>query len=153
MPTDFQTPSGSKAMLWTGRIMSGVVVLFLFMDGATKLMMIPAVVDATAQIGYPLDLVRPIGIIGLVCALPYAVPQTAVLGAILTTGLLGGAIASKIRLEQPLFSQVLFGVYVGILAWGGLYLRDGRLRALFPLRRARRPDGGDHPYRLNSEAE
>jgi hypothetical protein len=136
MPTDFQTLSGSKAMLWTGRIMSGVVVLFLFMDGATKLMMIPAVVDATAQIGYPLDLVRPIGIIGLVCAILYAVPRTAVLGAILTTGLLGGAIASKMRLEEPLFSQVLFGLYVGILAWGGLYLRDGRLRALFPLRRA-----------------
>jgi hypothetical protein len=136
MPTDFQTPSGSKAMLWTGRTMSGVVVLFLFVDGATKLMMIPAVADATAQIGYPLDLVRPIGIIGLVCAILYAVPRTAVLGAILTTGLLGGAIASKMRLEQPLFSQVLFGVYVGILAWGGLYLRDARLRALFPLRRA-----------------
>jgi len=136
MPTDFQTPSGSKAMLWTGRAMSGVVLLFLVMDGATKLMMIQPVVNATAQIGYPLDLVRPIGIIGLVCAVLYAVPRTAVLGAILTTGLLGGAIASKMRLEEPLFSQVLFGVYVGVLAWGGLYLRDGRLRALFPLRRA-----------------
>jgi DoxX-like family len=136
MPTDFQTPSSSKAMLWTGRTMSGVVLLFLFMDGVTKLMMIPPVVIATAQIGYPLDLVRPIGIIGLVCAVLYAVPRTAVLGAILTTGLLGGAIASKMRLEEPLFSQVLFGGYVGILAWGGLYLRDGRLRALFPLRRA-----------------
>jgi len=115
--------------------MSGVVLLFLVMDGATKLMMIQPVVNATAQIGYPLDLVRPIGIIGLVCAVLYAVPRTAVLGAILTTGLLGGAIASKMRLEEPLFSQVLFGVYVGVLAWGGLYLRDGRLRALFPLRR------------------
>ena len=135
MPTDFQPPSGSKAMLWTGRAMSGVVLLFLVMDGATKLMMIQPVVNATAQIGYPLDLVRPIGIIGLVCAVLYAVPRTAVLGAILTTGLLGGAIASKMRLEEPLFSQVLFGVYVGVLAWGGLYLRDGRLRALFPLRR------------------
>jgi len=135
MPTDFQLPSGSKAMLWTGRAMSGVVLLFLVMDGATKLMMIQPVVNATAQIGYPLDLVRPIGIIGLVCAVLYAVPRTAVLGAILTTGLLGGAIASKMRLEEPLFSQVLFGVYVGVLAWGGLYLRDGRLRALFPLRR------------------
>ena len=136
MPTDFQTPSGAKAMLWTGRIMSGIVVLFLVMDGATKLMMIQPVVTATAEIGYPLDLVRPIGIIGLVCAVLYAVPRTAVLGAILTTGLLGGAIASKMRLEEPLFSQVLFGVYVGVLAWGGLYLRGGRLRALFPLRRA-----------------
>jgi hypothetical protein len=135
MPTDFQTPSDSKAMLWTGRTMSGVVLLFLFMDGATKLMMIQPVVNATAEIGYPLDLVRPIGIIGLVCAVLYAMPRTAVLGAILTTGLLGGAIASKMRLEEPLFSQVLFGAYVGVLAWGGLYLRDGRLRALFSLRR------------------
>ncbi len=136
MPTDFQTPSSSKAMLWTGRAMSGLVLLFLVMDGTTKLMMIQPVVDATAQIGYPLDLVRPIGIIGLVCAVLYAVPRTALLGAILTTGLLGGAIASKMRLEEPLFSQVLFGAYVGVLAWGGLYLRDGRLRALFTLRRA-----------------
>jgi DoxX-like family len=135
MPTDFQTPSGSKAMLWTGRIMSGVVLLFLVMDGTTKLMMIQPVVDATAQIGYSLGLVRPIGIIGLVCAVLYAVPRTAILGAILTTGLLGGAIASHMRLEDPLFSHTLFGVYVGVLAWGGLYLRDGRLRALFPIRR------------------
>ena len=153
MPTDFQTPSGSKAMLWTGRAMSGVVLLFLVMDGATKLMMIQPVVNATAQIGYPLDLVRPIGIIGLVCAVLYAVPRTAVLGAILTTGLLGGAIASKMRLEEPLFSQVLFGVYVGVLAWGGLYLRDGRLRALFPCAASRRPDRGAHrqPPRSRSQ--
>jgi hypothetical protein len=136
MQTKFQTPSSTRAMVWTGRIMSGTVVLFLFVDGATKLMMLPPVVTATTQIGYPLDLIRPIGIIGLVCAVLYAIPRTAVLGAILTTGLLGGAIASKMRLEEPLFSQVLFGVYVGVLVWGGLYLRDGRLRALFPMRRA-----------------
>jgi hypothetical protein len=136
MQTKFQTPSSTRAMVWTGRIMSGVVLLFLVMDGTAKLMMIQPVVDATAQIGYPLDLVRPIGIIGLVCAVLYAVPRTAILGAILTTGLLGGAIASHMRLEDPLFSHTLFGVYVGVLAWGGLYLREGRLRALFPLRRA-----------------
>jgi hypothetical protein len=119
--------------------MSGVVVLFLLFDGASKLMLIPPVVEATTQIGYPVNLVRPIGIIGLVCAVLYAVPRTATLGAILLTGLLGGAIASKMRIEDPLFSHVLFGVYVGILAWGGLYLRDGRLRALIPLRRAAAP--------------
>jgi len=116
--------------------MSGLTVLFLLMDGVTKLMMIGPVVEATNGLGYPLGLVRPIGIIALVCAVLYAIPRTVVLGAILTTGLLGGAIASKMRLEEPLFSQVLFGVYVGVLAWGGLYLRDGRLRALFPMRRA-----------------
>jgi hypothetical protein len=119
--------------------MSGIVLLFLLFDGASKLMLIAPVVEATTRIGYPEDLVRPIGIIGLVCAALYAVPRTAILGGILTTGLLGGAIASKMRLEEPLFSQVLFGVYVGILAWGGLYLRDDRLRALIPLRRAATP--------------
>jgi len=139
MPSNFQTLLDSKSTLWAGRTMSGVVLLFLLMDGVTKLMMIPPVVSATTQIGYPLDLIRPIGIIGLVCAVLYALPRTAVLGAVLTTGLLGGAIASKMRLEEPLFSQVLFGVYVGVLAWGGLYLRDSRLRALFPLRRAPTP--------------
>ena len=136
MSTVSQTPSGSTTMFWAGWSMSGLTVLFLLMDGVTKLMMIGPVVEATNGLGYPLGLVRPIGIIALVCAVLYAIPRTVVLGAILTTGLLGGAIASKMRLEEPLFSQVLFGVYVGVLAWGGLYLRDGRLRALFPMRRA-----------------
>ena len=139
MPTDSQTTSGSKTMYWAGWTMSGVVVLFLLFDGVSKLMLIAPVVEATTQIGYPVDLVRPIGIIGLVCAVLYAVPRTATLGAILLTGLLGGAIASKMRIEEPLFSHVLFGVYVGVLAWGGLYLRDDRLRALIPLSRAAAP--------------
>ncbi len=139
MPADSQTTSGSKTMYWAGWTMSGVVVLFLLLDGVSKLLMIPPVVEATKQIGYPENLVRPIGIIGLACAVLYAVPRTALLGAILLTGLLGGAIASKMRLEEPLFSQVLFGVYVGILGWGGLYLRDDRLRDLIPLRRAATP--------------
>jgi hypothetical protein len=139
MPTDPQTTSGSKTMFWAGWTMSGVVVLFLLFDGVSKLMLIAPVVEATTQIGYPVNLVRPIGIIGLVCAVLYAVPRTATLGAILLTGLLGGAIASKMRIEEPLFSHVLVGVYVGILAWGGLYLRDGRLRALIPWRRAAAP--------------
>src|SRR5258708_27206728 len=139
MPTDSQTPTGSKTMFWAGWTMSGLVVLFLLFDGASKLMLIAPVVEATTKIGYPVNVVRPIGIIGLVCAALYAVPRTAPLGAILLTGLLGGAIASKMRIEEPLFSHVLFGVYVGILAWGGLYLRDGRLRTLIPLRRAATP--------------
>jgi hypothetical protein len=139
MPTDSQTTSASKTMYWVGWAMSGLVVLFLLFDGASKLMLIAPVVEATTQIGYPVNLVRPIGIVGLVCAVLYAVPRTAMLGGILLTGLLGGAVASKMRLEEPLFSQVLFGVYVGVLAWGGLYLRDDRLRALIPLRRAATP--------------
>jgi hypothetical protein len=122
-------------MLWAGWIMSGVVVLFLLLDGVMKLLLVEPVIEATRQIGYPLDVIRPLGIICLVCAVLYAIPRTAILGAILLTGFLGGAIASKVRLEEALFSQVLFGAYVGVLAWGGLYLRDGRLRVLIPWRR------------------
>jgi hypothetical protein len=126
-------------MLWAGWIISGVVLLFLLFDGISKVMLIPAVVEATAQIGYPQDLLRPIGIIGLTCGVLYAIPRTALLGAILLTGFLGGAVASHLRLGDPLFSHVLFGVYVGILAWGGLYLRDARLRALLPFHREAMP--------------
>jgi DoxX-like family len=125
-------------MLWIGWIMSGIVVLFLLFDGITKLIMIDPVVDATIRIGFPLDVIRPLGIVCLACAILYAIPRTSILGAILLTGFLGGAVASKVRLEEPLFSQVLFGVYVGVLAWAGLYLRDGRLRSLIPLRRGPR---------------
>jgi hypothetical protein len=136
MSKNIQAMSGdSKLMLWAGWIMSGVVVLFLLLDGVTKLLLVEPVIEATRQIGYPLDVIRPLGIICLVCAVLYAIPRTAILGAILLTGFLGGAIASKVRLEEALFSQVLFGAYVGVLAWGGLYLRDGRLRVLIPWRR------------------
>ncbi|HEY2211727.1 MAG TPA: DoxX family protein [Bradyrhizobium sp.] len=135
MTTKSQTATGTKSTTWIGWIMSGIVVVFLLFDGTTKLMMITPVVDATIGIGYPLDVIRPLGIVCLACAILYAMPRTSILGAILLTGFLGGAVASKVRLEAPLFGQVLFGVYVGILAWGGLYLRDGRLRALIPLRR------------------
>jgi hypothetical protein len=136
MSKNIQAMSGdSKLMLWAGWIMSGVVVLFLLLDGVMKLLLVEPVIEATRQIGYPLDLIRPLGIICLVCAVLYAIPRTAILGAILLTGFLGGAIASKVRLEEALFSQVLFGAYVGVLAWGGLYLRDGRLRVLIPWRR------------------
>ena len=136
MSKNIQAMSGdSKLMLWAGWIMSAAVVLFLLLDGVMKLLLVEPVIEATRQIGYPLDVIRPLGIICLVCAVLYAIPRTATLGAILLTGFLGGAIASKVRLEEALFSQVLFGAYVGVLAWGGLYLRDGRLRVLIPWRR------------------
>jgi hypothetical protein len=135
MSSQAQAVWRSKIMRWIGWIISSIVLLFLLFDGISKLMLIAPVVEATTQIGYPEDLIRPIGIIGLACAVLYAVPRTAVLGAVLLTGFLGGAVASHLRLEDPLFSHVLFGGYVGILVWGGLYLRDDRLRALFPLRR------------------
>ena len=86
-------------------------------------------------LGFPVATIRPIGLILLACTILYAIPRTAVLGAILLTGFMGGAVASKIRIEDPLFSSILFGVYFGIILWAGLYLRDDRLRALIPLRR------------------
>ena len=128
--------SNSKAMTRTGWTMSGLVILFMLFDAFGKLIVLTPVVDATRQLGYPIELIRPLGAIALACTLLYAIPRTAMLGAILLTGFLGGAVASHLRLGDPLFSHVLFGVYVGLLAWGGLYLRDARLRALMPLRRS-----------------
>ena len=100
-----------------------------------KLLDMPQVRIAMVQLGWPVGLDRLIGVIELACLVLYLVPRTAVLGAILTTGLLGGAIASHLRLNDPLFSHTLFGVYVGLMAWGGLWLRDEPLRAMIPLRR------------------
>ncbi len=124
----------AKWMTWTGWALTVLVALFLAMDGAMKLMDVAQVRAATLQLGWPLALDRTLGIIDLVCLVLYAFPRTAVLGAILTTGLCGGAIAAHLRLGDPLFSHVLFGVYIGVMAWGGLWLRDARLRALMPLR-------------------
>ena len=125
----------SKTTLWTGRILSAFAVLFLLMDGLGKVFREPAVVEATAQLGYSPNLVVSLGVLVLVCTVLYVVPQTSVLGAVLLTGFLGGAVASNLRVGSPLFSHVLFPVYIGLLVWGGLYLRDARLRALVPLRR------------------
>ena len=114
--------------------MSGLMIAFLLFDSISKLVLEHHVVEATTQIGYPLDVIRPLGVICLACTLLYAIPRTSILGAILLTGYLGGAIASKVRIEDPMFSSVLFGAYFGILVWGGLYLRDDRLRSLIPFR-------------------
>jgi hypothetical protein len=136
MSTDAQTAaSRSKTMLWAGWILSGLTVLFMLFDGTSKLAMEHHVVEATTKIGYPMGVIRPLGIVLLVSTILYAIPRTAIFGAILLTGYLGGAVASKVRIEHPLFGSILFGVYCGVLAWGGLYLRDERLRTLIPLRR------------------
>jgi hypothetical protein len=124
----------SKGRLWTGRIMSALPVLFLLMDGVMKLMKPDFVVKATVQLGYPENVIVGLGIIVLVCVILYVIPRTAVLGAILLTGYLGGAVATHVRVGDPLFSHALFPVYVAILLWGGLYLREERLRALIPFR-------------------
>lgn len=128
-------PSSSKPALWAGRIMSGFTVLFMLFDAISKLAMEHHVVEATTNIGYSQEVIRPLGIVLLACTILYAIPRTAIFGAILLTGYLGGAVASKVRIDDPLFSSVLFGVYFGILAWGGLYLRDERLRSLIPLQK------------------
>lgn len=121
---------------WMGRvgwIMSGVMIAFMLFDAVSKLVLEHHVVEATTQIGFPLDAIRPLGIVCLICTILYAIPRTSILGAILLTGYLGGAVASKVRIEDPLFSSILFGVYFGILIWGGLYLRNARVRALIPI--------------------
>lgn len=131
-----QTAPASKKILWAGRILSGVPVLFLAFDGVLKLVKpTPApVVEAFNKLGYPATLAVNIGILLLACVVLYATPRTAVLGAILLTGYLGGAVATHVRVGDPLFSHVLFPVYMGVFVWGGIYCRDVRLRALIPLR-------------------
>jgi hypothetical protein len=117
--------------------MSGLVIAFMLMDATMKLMVLPIVVESGAQLGFVgADMARDLGVILLVSTVLYAVPRTAVLGAILLTGYLGGAVATHVRVGSPLFSHVLFGVYLGVMLWGGLYLRDERLRRLVPLREA-----------------
>ena len=125
----------SKRRLWTGRILSGFAVLFLVFDAVVKFTKIAPVVDAFAQLGYPIGLAPTIGSIALICVVLYVIPRTSIFGAILLTGYLGGAIASQLRIGSPLFSHVLFPIYVAALIWGGLYLRDEQLSALIPLRR------------------
>ena len=133
MQSPTPTAQNSKAMVWTGRIMSAIPSLFLLLDGVMKLVKPKPVVDATVELGYPEDIILGLGIVLIACTVVYIIPRTAVLGAILLTGYLGGAVASHVRLEQGLF-PISFPVIVGALLWGGLYLRDARLRTLVPWR-------------------
>jgi len=126
--------STSKKRVLAGRIVSGIVVLFLIPDGIIKFIKPAPVVDAFAHLGWPLSLANVLGTLLLLCTSVYLIPRTAVLGAILLTGYLGGAVATHLRAGDPLFSHVLFPTYLGALLWLGLYLRDDRLRALVPLR-------------------
>src|SRR6266581_3705169 len=127
----------SKKALWTGRILSGLAVLFLTFDATIKILQLPAAVEGTSQLGYPTSVILGLGIVQIVCLAVYLVPRTAVLGAILWTGYFGGASATHVRVGDPLFSHVLFPTYVAALIWGGLFLREDRLRALLPLRSPR----------------
>lgn len=135
MQTAVQSAPISNKARWTGHIISGVVVLFLLLDGAMKLIALDIVVQTSEQLGIPAGLARPLGVLTLACAILYAVPGTSALGAILLTGYLGGAVYTHLRAGSPLFTHTFFGVYLGLLIWGGLWLRDGRVRALIPLAR------------------
>ena len=123
-----------KTTLWAGRIISALAILFLAFDSAIKVLNLAPAVEATTQLGYGAGLVVGIGMIELICLSIYTVPRTAVLGAILLTGYLGGAIATQVRAGAPLFS-VLFPLIIGALIWGGLFVRDERLRTLILSRR------------------
>jgi hypothetical protein len=133
-----QTPSSSlpsstpKARRRTGLALQGLTAAFLVFDSVIKLAKASFVLEATQRIGYPEATVQPIGLILLACVVLYVIPRTAVLGAVLLTGYLGGAVATHLRLEDPLLSHTLFPVYVGVLAWTGLYLRDTRVRTIAP---------------------
>jgi hypothetical protein len=128
--------AGSNRQVWAGRILSSLAALFLLFDSAIKLLQVQPVIDATIQLGYPRDIVFSLGMILLSCVVAYLIPRTSVIGALLLTGYLGGAVATHVRVENPLFSHVLFPIYVAALLWGGLLLRDPRLRAFLPVRRA-----------------
>jgi hypothetical protein len=122
-------------MLWGGRVMSTLAVLFMIFDGVGKVMQVAPVLEAQAQLGIPESLTVGIGILVLVCTAVYVLPATSVLGAILLTGFLGGAVAIQLRAGAPVFNLV-FPIIFGALVWGGLYLRNDRLRALIPLMRS-----------------
>lgn len=125
---------GSRQALWTGRALSGVTAALLILDSAGKLLEVQPVLDGTKQLGYPPDIVFSLGVTLLSCVLVYLVPRTSVLGAVLLTGYLGGAVATHVRVGNPLFTHVLAPTYVAALLWGGLVLRDSRLRAFMPWR-------------------
>jgi hypothetical protein len=120
-----------RAMLWTGRVLTALIVLFMLFDAYGKLAKIQPVVEGTTQAGYPESAIRPIGAAALLGAVLYAIPQTSVLGAIVLTGFLGGAVATHVRMAD---NNYFFAIIFGIVTWLGIYFRDARLRRLIPLR-------------------
>lgn len=125
----------NRASIIGGRVLSGLAIAFLTMDGVMKFIDgIPAVAEASAQLGWPMSANPAIGAVLLISVALYAFPPTAVLGAILLTGYLGGAVAIHVRVGNPLPTHTLFPVYIGLFIWGGLFLRDARVRALIPFR-------------------
>jgi hypothetical protein len=134
MHPDTQQVEMSRTRLWSARVMCSLAVLFLLFDSTLHLAKPPPVVEAFAKLGYPLSASVGIGLAELLCLAAYIIPQTAVLGGVLLTGLLGGAIATQVRAGNPAFEAYVFPTLLGVLLWGGVWLRDRRLRALFPVR-------------------
>src|SRR5579862_3267761 len=134
MQSAIQPEPLSKKSLWVGRILSGLVTAFLLFDAMIHLLRPAPVVEAFAKLHLPLSLAVELGIVELVCLALYVIPPTSILGAILLTGYLGGAVAIQMTTSNSLFGEILFPVYVGVLVWGGLYLRDERLRTVIPWR-------------------
>jgi hypothetical protein len=133
--TDRSSAATRNWARWAGRGLSGLVILFMLMDAAMKLARLPVVLETTTRLGWSTSTVTALGLVLLACTALYAFPQTSVLGAILLTGYLGGAVATHLRIGSPLFSHTLFGVYVGVALWGALYLRNDRIRGFVPYSR------------------
>ncbi len=133
MQSENQAAPVSRKMLWTGRVMSAVPALMVLLAAVMKLVKAAPVMEGMARDGFSASLVVPIGILELMCVVVYVIPRTSVLGAILLTGLLGAATVTTLRVGDPTFPMP---VVLGMLAWGGLYLRDSRVRELIPLRKA-----------------
>ncbi len=129
MATTTQAQSRSNKTRWAGRILSGLAVLFLLWDGTIKVLALTPVLEAFTRLGYPVSVAVGIGILELVCVAAYVIPRTSVLGAVLLTGFLGGAISTHVRVEDPFLTHTFFPIYVAALIWGGLVLRNGELRA------------------------
>src|SRR3954453_19273186 len=137
MSTIAETAPVSKPARWVGRVLSGLVIAFMLFDGAIKLVPWRIVTQTMNRLGYGSSetLARSLGLITIVCTVLYAIPPTSIVGAILLTGYLGGAMASHVRIGSPLFTHTLFGLYLGLMVWGGLWLRDKDVRSLIPFRR------------------
>lgn len=128
------TPSATARKL--GYVLSGLFVVFMLFDGIIHILNLQTVKDASAELGLPDSLALTAGVVQLICLVLYVIPRTSILGAILLTGYLGGAVLTNLRAEQPLLSTTLFAVYTGIVMWAGLYLRDEKVREIIPVRRA-----------------
>ncbi len=141
-------PRNRLLMMWSGRVLSGMFALFMLgASAAPKLLQLPVAESTMADLGWPAGYAFSLGVVELTCVVLYLVPRTSIFGAVLTMGLLGGAMATQIRAQNPLFSHVLFPLYVGLFMWGGLWLRSSRLRSLFPFVKGARDGATGSPTR------